>query len=270
MGEGNPLAGCEAKLERAELHFETLKSHVGLFFEGEPDAYRIVSEVDKETSRLLGRIKIARQPPLKWSVIVGDYIHNLRCVLDHLLRQLVIANGEKPAFGNAFPLFDQEPPESPSNGEREKWERNVRGISEDALRFVKFCQPYNALDGDPAAHTLAGIRRFSNQDKHRAIVPALCAIHGDPELFEIDLFRYQDILRPTGKITVHAGRALKHDDVVFHSPVTITGPNPIVETDGKAAVDIGFGTPPVAMKGLKQMSEAVGMVLRNCRGFIDP
>ena len=269
MSGGNPLAGCEEKLERAELHLETLKAHVGLFFEGKPDAYRIVSEVDKKASRFVGRVKIAREPPLPWSVIVGDYLHNLRCVLDHLMRQLVIANGERPTYNNAFPLFDQEPPEDASNGERARWEGNVEGVSADALRFVQFCQPYNALDGDPGAHTLAGLRRLSNQDKHRTLVPALCAVHGAPELFKIDLIRYQDVLRPTGKITVHAGRPLKDNDVVFESPITITGPDPIVETDGKAAVDIGFGSPPVAMKGLEQMSQAVNMVLRNCRRFID-
>ena len=205
---------------------------------------------------------------MRLSVIVGDYIHNLRCVLDHLLHQLVIANGCEPTRRNAFPLFDQEPPEDRSNRERRTWEAQVKGISVDALRFVKVCQPYEALDGNPAAHTLAGLRRLSNQDKHRTLVPCICAVYGNPELFKIDLVRYEDVLRPTGKITVHAGRPLKDGDVVFHSPVTITGPCPKVETQGQTPVDIGFGSPPVPMKGLKQMSEATGMVLQNCRQFV--
>jgi len=266
MGDTDPLAGCEEKLKRADFHFDSLKSLIGTFFEAKPDSYWVIPEVDVESSRCLGRIRITREPPLNWSVVVGDYVQNLRAVLEHLIWQLVIANGEKPSSGNAFPLFDQEPPQDPCNGERKRWERNVWGVSAEALRFIEFCQPYKALHG-PTGHTLSALRLLSNEDKHRTLVPALAAIHRDPDLVSIDLVEFRDIRPPTERVTIHAGRPLKDRSVVFQTPVIITGPNPEVEAKTNLPLDIGFGRKPVPLEGLKQMSEAVAMILRESRRF---
>lgn len=261
----DPLAGCEEKLERAKAHLKTLEPLIDAFFAEEPEPYRIYTEIDEKTSRYLGRISINREPPLHLSVVVGDILHNLRCVLDHLMRQLVLANGCKPAYSNAFPLFDEEPPDDPCNGERQRWERYVKGIDDEALGFVKFCQPYNALDRNPAGHTLAGLRRLSNEDKHRTLIPGLCAVHTDPKFFKFQLVETINVKPPIEKLQVRAGRPLKDKDLVFHLAVEIIGPDPQVKAKGGVPLDVGFGKPPVPVKGLGQMSEAVEMILGECR-----
>lgn len=268
MSSADPLAGCEEKLKRAEFHLHSLKPLIDAFLKEHPDAYRIIPEVDEKTSRYVGRVQIRNEPPLEWSVVVGDALHNLRCVLDHVMRQLVIANGERPTFGNAFPIFDQEPPEDPCNGERQRWDRNVKGISDAALDFVKFCQPYKALDGNPAAHTLAGLRRLSNEDKHRTLIPSLLALHGDPKFFSFDLVEVVNIRPPSDKVQIHAGRPLKDGDVAFHAPVTITGPNPKVKAKYRFPLDIGFGDPPVPLEGLVQMRDLGRIVLDRARQLL--
>jgi hypothetical protein len=255
-------------LERARFHFESLHPEIVSFFDREPKPYRLVTDVDVETSRYLGRMQISRQPPLDWSVVIGDYVQNLRSALDHLAWQLVIANNETPN-GNAFPLFDQCPPEDSSHPQRITWERCIKGIHPDAIRFIEFCQPYKALDG-PGRHSLAGLRKLSNEDKHRTLIPVLAAVHGPSDLVSLDLFEVRDV-RLTGQgVKFHAGRPLKDGDLVFQMPIEIIGPNPEIQAKGNIPVDVGFGrTPPVALKGIKQMSEAVEMVIRNSRRFID-
>jgi hypothetical protein len=263
----NPLAGCEAKLERAKVHFNSLDTVAAEFFESKTDTYRIVTEVDVKNSRFVGRVRITGEFPLDWSVIVGDVLQNLRAALDHVLWQLVIANGCKPGFGNSFPIFDKLPPEDPSHPDRERWNRHVKGVHPDAVRFIEFCQPYNGLD-TPGPHTLTGLRKLSNEDKHRTLVPALSAVHGEKKHFTVRPVELRDIQPPTEKMQVRAGRPLKDGDLVFEMPVTIIGSNPEVKTKGSVPLDVGFGKPPVPMKGFKQMVEVVELILGRCRDLI--
>lgn len=264
----DPLAGCEEKLKRAKFHFEALDGLVFDFFESKPETYRIIAKVDKETSCYVGHVRMSGELPLHWSVIVGDYLQNLRATLDHLVWQLVLANGNKPGFGNAFPIFDQLPPEDPSHPDRERWERNLKGIDASARAFIEFCQPYNGLDS-PGPHTLSGLRMLSNEDKHRMLIPALSAVHSDREQFTLRPVEVRDIKPPIKSLQVRAGRPLKDGDPVFQAPVDIIGPNPIVKTEGKVPLDVGFGRKPVPMKGFKQMGDVVEIILGRCRSFID-
>jgi hypothetical protein len=263
----DPLAGCEEKLKRAELHFESLDETIAEFFETDSEVYRIVTEIDVGNSLYVGRVSIADELPLGWSVIVGDFLHNLRATLDHLLWQCVIANDRKPRFGNSFPIFDDLPPDDPSNGERERWERCIRGVHPEVVKFIEFCQPYNRLDG-PGVHTLTRLRELSNADKHRTLAAVLSAVHGDRKQFTLRPVELRHIRPPTENMQVKAGRPLKDGDLVFEMPITIIGPNPEIKTEGGVPLDVGFGQPPVPMKGLKQMINVVAVILRECRSLI--
>ena len=102
----DPLAGCIAKVERAEAHFGSLHPKITAFLNGEPQPYRFIPEIDMEGSQALWRLRVIEEPPLEWSTIAGDYVQNLRAALDHLIWVLVKANGFKPSGSNAFPIFD--------------------------------------------------------------------------------------------------------------------------------------------------------------------
>lgn len=260
----DPLAGCEEKLKRAKVHFESLDLVIAEFFESKSDTHRIATEVDIGNSRFVGRVRITDELPLGWSVIVGDLLQNLRSTLDHLVWQLVIANGRKPGFGNSFPVFDKLPPEDASHPERERWEKCIKGVHPDAISFIEFCQPYNGLN-QPGPHTLSALRTLSNEDKHRTLVPGLSAVHGDKRHFTLRPVELRHIRPPTEKMQVRAGRPLKDGDLVFEMPVTIIGPNPEVKTEGGVPLDVGFGQPPVPVKGFKQMIEVVELILARCR-----
>lgn len=270
MGGRDPLAGCIAKVERAKAHFDSLYPEINAFLsrEREVKPYRLVSEVDAAASRNLWRVRIIEEPPIEWSTIVGDYVQNLRAALDYLIWILVRANGHTPGRANAFPIFDVEPPYKSSHGERRKWNRQVAGVHIGVLRFIELCQPYNAADG-PQSHVLAALRTLSNEDKHRALLPAFAAIHEDPTKIKLQGLEIRDIKPvPEPKLNVRAGRPLKENDIAMDMPVEITGPNPEVKLKANLTLDVGFGKKPIPLKGLEQMKFVVMLILGQSRRFL--
>jgi hypothetical protein len=270
MGQGDPLAGCIAKVERAKAHFDSLYPEINAFLSGEREVkpYRLVSQVDAAASRNLWRVRIVEEPPIEWSTIVGDYVQNLRSALDYLVWVLVRANGYTPGRSNAFPIFDVEPPNKRGNGERGKWNRQVAGLHPGALGFIERCQPYHAADG-PKSHVLAGLRTLSNEDKHRALLPTFAAIHEDPSKIKFKSLEIRDI-RPVAEpsLDVLAGRPLKENDVAMEMPIEITGPNPEVKLVANLTLDVGFGKHPIPLKGLEQMKLVVILILGEARRFL--
>lgn len=145
----DPLLGCRLKLKEAWLHLQSLDREVEAF-----------------------RDRNDPEPPLHLGVIVGDFLHNERCVLDHLVWQLVLLNGRKPNDRSQFPITNT--PE----GFAAAAESSLRGVASDHLALIETFQPYH-LDGNPAEHVLAVLRDLSNIDKHRFVHPVLIAGEGD-------------------------------------------------------------------------------------------
>jgi len=235
--------------------------------QSEPRPYGLMTKVDVESSRYLGRIRVFREPPLPWSAIVGDTVQNLRAALDHLVWVLVRANGHQPSNSNAFPIFDQMPPKKRGHRERERWNRQVHGLHPSVIRFIELCQPYKG-PSRPSGHVLAGLRTLSNEDKHRTLLPAFAAIPERTDALKLDVVELRDIEPPLKGGEFRAGRPLKNGDLVFEAPVKIIGPNPEVKLKGNLSLDIGFGRKPVPMKGFVQMGDLVTRILAHSRAFL--
>jgi hypothetical protein len=172
---GSP--GYFLKFERACAHLQALADEGGLFVDHylHPDGGELVQDGEWVVIKW-GRVI---PPPAWWTLYLGDFIHNLRGCLDHLIYQLVIANNCDPGAHTAFPICETEG----------QWKRNVderrrqadrppvtEGVSDLALGIVKLHQPLrhrtaNARQNDPLMHLL----RMSNTDKHRTIHVA--AVH---------------------------------------------------------------------------------------------
>jgi len=262
-----PLAGCVAKLQRAEAHIDTLHAKIGTFLKGEPVPYGLIPEVDVQASKALWRLRVIEEPPLEWSTITGDYVQNLRAALDHLIWVLVKANGFEPTNSNAFPIFDVKPPDKSSHGERQRWNRQVYGLHPSVLRFLDLCQPYKGPDR-PSAHILAGLRTLSNEDKHRTLLPAFVAVDERTQS-KLRGLETRDVEKPDlEKLEVRAGRPLKEHDVVVEMPIVITGPNPELKLEAELALDVGIGREPIPLKGLEQMGQMVASILVHSQRFL--
>jgi hypothetical protein len=256
----HPLREAGEKVKRASRHLETLHSEIQSFTEREPKPFRFIPEVDGQSSRFVLRVKIESEPPPEWSLIVGDFVQNLRASLDYTVWQLVLDNDRKPGRHNAFPLVDHPPPFNPKNENRRRWEAKVAGIDAEAVRFIESCQPFNGPDG-PERHLFAALRDLSNQDKHRSLMPAFSAIQRGPDLADIEIVGTQDLESPIESGKLLAGYALADGDPVLEAPVTITGPNPTIRMKGQLPLDVAFGEVLVPLEGLKQMCHVVAQTV---------
>lgn len=137
--DDDPLLGCRLKLQQAWRHLQVL---------------------DTEVKRILDSDKA--EPPLYLGVIVGDFLHNLRCELDHLIWQLVLLNGGEPTRHHQFPISDTQ-----ADFEGHK-QRRLAGLVPEQIAAVEELQPYR-IDEEARWHPLAVLRDLSNIDKHQRV-----------------------------------------------------------------------------------------------------
>lgn len=158
-----PIDQVRAKLSRALEHKQAWEA---LFDEwtakgpwtiaGGPD------ESDPEWY-VLRLVETLEPPHLSMSLIFADLIHNLRCVLDHLVWHLIdIRNGTQTS-ARGFPVVLRP----------EGWDGSVPNklgpdVPPDAVEAIKAVQPFHA--DDPEAHWLHLLHQLDIRNKHHLIV----------------------------------------------------------------------------------------------------
>ena len=158
----HPLDGVQAKYNRAKEQFDELGAEMDAFFNKEPKPHFAIGEFDTDTWEWRERFQIREEPPLRFGVILGDSIHNLRSALDHLIWQVTLLDGGVPDDSTQFPIA------SKSEAQFERMAaRRIPGLSPEHRALVKQAQPYHA--GNPDAHPLAVLASLSNADKHRIV-----------------------------------------------------------------------------------------------------
>jgi hypothetical protein len=168
----HPLESCRQKCLRAAKHLEELATVISEYRDAHPYGLRIDTESDPPWR--IGRIEIPDAPLTQWGVIVGDFAHNLRSALDHLIYQLAILNGCDPEkMGTQFPIFiTEEDYLRVGNRGRRKGKLSSRdsqlwGVSDAHKTIIDGLQPFEA--DKPEVTALAVLNRMSNRDKHRLV-----------------------------------------------------------------------------------------------------
>lgn len=151
------LEGSKQKVERAKEHISQLEAEIQEFLGREP--YRIVLEEEQQNGDLIYRVKIKEQPPLRWSAIIGDIVHNLRSALDLLANDVVSANCKIPNHYTAFPVCKS------AKDFEDRLPKMVRGASTEAIRIIKSLKPYKGGNEE-----LWRIHHLDIVDKHRLIL----------------------------------------------------------------------------------------------------
>jgi hypothetical protein len=252
----HPLNGCRAKLNRADEHFRALDAQIPVFLDSEPHEFR--RHIDAEAGRYSVAVHVKRDPPIEWSVIVGEFVHNLRSALDHLVWQLVILSGNQPVpgpGGNQFPIFTKKPGDM--RRRTTLFNRQLRGVHRAMRAAINRIQPYHA---GSSAHLrpLAVLADLSNEDKHQAILPSYAAI--PPEAFEeeptINLVAIRDVVE-LESFEVHVNKPLEDGAEILGADIKVTGPNPQVDMEGHLPFDVAFGESMVPMRGILGVRNAV-------------
>jgi hypothetical protein len=242
-------------------HLEELDAEISEYLGREPKPYRMSGEFKRDRRQyvVVGEIL---QPinDVRWGVMLGDAVHNLRSALDHLIWQLVLLNtGKKGSRENKFPIE--------SDGRR-YWsitkdgnpsvrDRALKNVADEHRLLIDELQPYRTNQGHPVT-VLDTLRDFSNFDKHRLLNPVLFAIDAVGK----DALRMLTNDDAGDQVGIEINFFSPHGEAeVLVMDYSCPGENPHVSMDGEPAIGIGFGEARIRFSQLPRLGEWVGEIL---------
>jgi hypothetical protein len=167
----HPLDGVRRKLKRATRKLDKLEAETTRWIATEP--WEPFQESHPEGSVHFLRTRLREQPDPEWALEVGEAMGQARSALDHLVQQLVIANGKTPTGSHAFPIYKRE---------EDFVTRKIAGIDPRWKTEIKSLQPYNArhaLKNNPLLRLNALTQFDKHQDIHPVVVGAEPLVVGD-------------------------------------------------------------------------------------------
>jgi len=143
------------KYQHAQTHLATL---VGLFNELLQDSWWQPEKIDGAPNGTV-RINLLREPTSKWSLIIGDLIHNLRGCLDYATCGMIdLADHSANLARIQFPFGR---PGLALNADERK---RLNGLGSEAIARIEEIRAAHSAD-------LHLVNLLSNQDKHRLLLP---------------------------------------------------------------------------------------------------
>lgn len=228
------FAGVDAKLRRANEHFEVVERELTQFMRSNP--YRLVAKYDPTERQIVAKARAVIHPATdRWACLIGDCVHNVRSALDHLACQLLLLAGGIPKMGRggtAFPILDTFT--GPKGGPRAVAITGTSGaVSGAVLAFVEGCQPRERR-GDEHGHPLWLLSELDNMDKHRELTTTATRMEG----FSIGLRTVRDVDLHFDFVG-HWGPFDETTELAKWT-VTPTGPNPEVEVNHTGSLGIAL------------------------------
>jgi hypothetical protein len=159
------LDGCRAKLKRAHELIRYLDAEAQAFMDA--GAYTLSAKSNPQ-----GHLFVATGNPVsdRLRVLIGEVVHHSRSALDHLVWQLVIANGRQPGPHNEFPIFHSVPSRRRPN-DVTALERRVEGVSPAAIAVIESLQPYHRAV--PEQDPLWLLHKLNIINNHRLLIASI-------------------------------------------------------------------------------------------------
>jgi hypothetical protein len=169
---GMPLDNSSAmwKIDRAKDLLDGLDREVLAWHDTKP--YGFFTYVNPEKTRASVIVKAYNEPPIiRWSLIIADIIHNLRCALDHTFWALMSNEFSgaipKKAEKLSFPIWD-----GPPNSDQR---RNLDPIGPKLFSAIESVQLYNHPYPSLPVHPLAIVRDIDNANKHKLLFTVMAS-----------------------------------------------------------------------------------------------
>ncbi len=225
------LDGCRALIERAHAHRQALNAEIRSFLGGQP--YEVRGDRDPVTREGILRFKVAREPPLEWSIRTGEIIHDIHTALDHLVFGLTeLEQGNAPAplprkwRDILFPIVSR------ADLYTDSANRRLWGLALADRAIIDAVEPYHEGKGEH----LWLLRELSNISKHRHLV-AIYAMLESRSQFLPSIVPYDAIIEES---RIVAPQRLSDDDELARLRVRAIGPNPRVEVQHNFTFDIAL------------------------------
>ncbi|MEH6788961.1 hypothetical protein [Parasphingorhabdus sp.] len=152
---------AKLKLERADEHVRDLNKMFTAFLNTRPHRPVIKGERDEgNVWRISVEVIVDRTPPPEVALVLGDAIHNYRCVLDHLVWELV---GIDRGTQDRYLKF-------PTGANRIDFESMALGMKtprQDTKDFIVSLAAYETGNGK----ILHALNLLDNADKHTVTTP---------------------------------------------------------------------------------------------------
>lgn len=162
------LDGCEAKLRGADCHLKDVERDI-IFALHNP--FTIQTEYKADLSKWVFSFTNVTQPPIEIGIVIGDFVHNLRSSLDHLVYQLIKSVRGDHDVRSFFPVFADE--NDYLNDTRVR--KCLAHIPPAYIPKIDALQPYAPGRGghsDP----LWLLRELDDIDKHRTVHVGIIAV----------------------------------------------------------------------------------------------
>lgn len=225
-----PLDSAFSKLGRAEEHLGRLQKEMDRW--REKCSERMARENNDKRTEFRFYTNWGVPPdPIRWALLLGDGIHNLRSALDHAVYG---ASGPNPPARCEFPIFQSRDryflPERDESGGLYK----IRGIKNDAVRtLIEEAQPWKHPTRSKE-HLLWLVHQLDIQDKHRLITPVALVPRDLRASLIVELFReVKEPLNIEGPMWV----PLEDHALVL----TVRTPKPAKRVEMNAAISLGVG-----------------------------
>lgn len=157
--------GFLGKIERAQEQVQSLKAEIDRHI-SEGTGHSLVGYVErnKDTfSKLYSRLA-GPATPIRFAILCGEIVHQLRSSLDHLVWQLILLEGKTPPPRAEYPIFKK----------REEYvagaPRKIKGMPDEVETLIEQKQPYHWPR--PEDHPLWRIHDLNRIDKHRLLLQA--------------------------------------------------------------------------------------------------
>ncbi|MFZ1155390.1 MAG: hypothetical protein WAN93_10845 [Solirubrobacteraceae bacterium] len=253
------LSSPLAKLNRAYEHLDALHEQTIAFYAGEltdGPPYVINSEFRADSSQYVFTIKTLNEPPPLLGLILGDFAHNLRSALDHLVCQLArLTDPTCDCTTTEYPICWS------SARFKERENSLLKGVRREHRAIIEEHQPYTA--GEKADdHFLSILHWLDNVDKHRFVHPTFG--------YMVDMgFEAARAVRfipnaDAGPIRGHSfarGRRIEGDTDIAWLTIEPTGPNPKVEMHGEPSFEPAIGDLWLRARVLPELVESVKSII---------
>jgi hypothetical protein len=179
------LAGVALKLDRANRHLDELSTSANRYLR-DPSAYAVHEHFDRNTAIYTLEAELKTAPPDDLGVILGDFAHNARSALDHLVWTLVeFRELQQPGIHTQFPITNH-----PNDFDKQVADRVdacgelvrgwLEGLTAEDVQEIRAVQPFEPLTDafsyhmwtqwhGPIKHPLTALQRLNNFDKHRVV-----------------------------------------------------------------------------------------------------
>jgi hypothetical protein len=210
------LSSCRSKIGRADEHLDALNREMNAWGDGDP--FRIVRQGNANGTKHQFSLRYKTQPDVwRWSMLLGDAVHNLRSALDHIVYALAINQTRTDPPDDdlklAFPIASD-----PGHFARSRW--RIASLNDATQCAIERAQPYNRLNHGRVFQRLWWLAQLDDIDKHR--LAHLTPLAAQPDKIEIDA--------EPGTFEAEWNHGTLKDGAPLLR-LTLTKPNPLVQVN---------------------------------------